>query len=504
MEIADSWLAAVAASTMQITEDGFYIKDGTKVDLATGSPAVSCAAGGSSPALTQKLIKEARQAVQERTEDGLAGKIAVLQIDPTVVARWEADDDGLLISPASRGKPAAGFLEGEQRMELNLCRQSTLYASLTSERAEKRFYKHNREQDLLPGTEAMLLSPNVCLFREGDGSLLARPEQITVLSTPVPVFEADCPADVQEKRILLCIRSIFASAYEMGYTVLIFGEWGCEPETNDPWLIARCFWQILVQENWNCLFNRVIFALTDKQAYAEFASQFIDDAWIRSQTDLEPDEDAPEADGWASTFTVLTGPFPHCNYTELADADNIGYCRGVLADGTPFVAEKFVSKRDEDGRPAKLDIAFMLPYEDEGDDFSADGQYDNLLQVPDSNVVSYHAAVPARDLGILPIGMAELGQEPELGPTIIQAERLVAAGLLGYTSKLMNGTVFYYYDLKNDFPVMRFIATLWEDGRELAVTPLEFRPFATRTAELISLAEARRNRKKKDETPEDQ
>ena len=74
---------------------------------------------------------------------------------------------------ASATSPGGGFLNGARAQEESIARSSSLYASLTTDTVRP-FYRLHAGRGENDGfyTHAMIYSPGVHLFRDGDGSAL--------------------------------------------------------------------------------------------------------------------------------------------------------------------------------------------------------------------------------------------------------------------------------------------------------------------------------------------
>ena len=159
--------------------------------------------------------------------------------------------------------PGGGFLSGAIAQEEALCRNSTLYASLVSEKATVMYDKNN--MDNLPlNSDYMLYSPNVCVFRDKKGALLKRPFLVSVSTLPAPnrmgeaMFETDEAVNQTMKRR---IRIMLRNAIRHGNRDIVLGAWGCGVFGNEPKDVAKCFRDVLVKEGYAKCFRNVNFAI---------------------------------------------------------------------------------------------------------------------------------------------------------------------------------------------------------------------------------------------------
>ena len=91
----------------------------------------------------------------------------------------------LVLNFANAHYPGGGFKLGASSQEESLCRRSSLYLSLSSAGAAKMYYYNNLHLNPL-GSNWMVLSPSVCVFRNSNGALLDNPYLISVISVPAP------------------------------------------------------------------------------------------------------------------------------------------------------------------------------------------------------------------------------------------------------------------------------------------------------------------------------
>lgn len=161
---------------------------------------------------------------------------------------------------------------------------------------------------------------------------------------------------------------------------------------------------------------------------------------------------------------------PVCNYTDQVDNCNVGYTQGVAGDGTPFVAE-LVRIEEE------TSLSVVIPCEYPCDVDASTGS-DSLIV---GNVTGFRMEVPFVDMGILDIGMRDLGEEEVLQRCIDLIERIETLGLVQFLGPMHNGIVLYRMD-GHDREVAKIIITLQEGNDEMASTPLHFRPFPAQKA----------------------
>lgn len=182
------------------------------------------------------------------------------------------------------------------------------------------------------------------------------------------------------------------------------------------------------------------------------------------------DDDSDEADSanTEDSSTTLTerrkciqmsGEFPACNLTAGIDpACNIGWAKGLLCDGTPFVAELTLDDKDKV-------LAVMMPrLETEA--------------APDSDTESHSLSnfTERTDKGVLHIGMLDLGQERSQRVLTEYLRALEQNGIVSFHADTVDCAAQYCRDDRGADLARVNIRLTAEEAQE-AATPLEFLPF---------------------------
>ncbi|KAF9477461.1 hypothetical protein BDN70DRAFT_810647 [Pholiota conissans] len=227
--------------------------------------------------------------------------ISVLQISTLDAARLlesmyrmeghQAGKTGVL-NFASATQPGGGFKNGAEAQEESIARSSTLYPVLTQTAEAAKYY------DLHVGmnrpahayyTHAIIYSPGICVFRDDDG-VFTYPFTVDVLScaavnagevrktthTPTHAgLEVEIEKEMAERmgRILYVFE-------KQGASNLVLGTFGTGVFRNDVATVARLWAHLLVvpEARFKHSFERIIFAITGEETFAEFQSAF--DAWM--------------------------------------------------------------------------------------------------------------------------------------------------------------------------------------------------------------------------------
>ncbi|MBW3600344.1 MAG: TIGR02452 family protein [Planctomycetes bacterium] len=175
---------------------------------------------------------------------------------------------------ASAKHPGGGFLSGARAQEESLARSSALYACLNG----NPMYEFHRASRDPMYSDYVIYSPEVPVFRDDDGELLASPSLCSFLTSPAVnakvVLERN-PSRRSEirkamKRRIAKVLSV-AAAHE--HEALVLGAWGCGVFGNDTREIAELFRAALMGE-FHGAFAQVIFAITDWSAEQRFIGPF--------------------------------------------------------------------------------------------------------------------------------------------------------------------------------------------------------------------------------------
>lgn len=248
--------ASIASQTLAILEAGGY-------DLPTGRVSIAaeleaCLAGTAlyTPAGVEALRK------RWRPRSGPPTPITVTDETTLAAAARLAGTPGLAaLNFASAKNPGGGFLGGAQAQEESLARASALYPSLLRCQA---YYDANHVCGTALYTDHLIRSPDVPVFRDDAGALLARPYTVTMLTSPAP--NAGVAKQRRERGVGETLRrraaQILAVCAEAGDRTLILGAWGCGVFRNDPEEVADTFHGLLTGA-FACAFDEVVFAIYD-------------------------------------------------------------------------------------------------------------------------------------------------------------------------------------------------------------------------------------------------
>ena len=168
---------------------------------------------------------------------------------------------------ANAYSPGGGVTRGAMAQEECLCRSSNLYSALTLPYLIRNYYKHNEKTTGELGTDAVIYSPGVTVFKSDDAlpTPLAKTFQTDVLTCAAPYVNPNrkkpIPLEKLEDTFNHRIRNILEVAAANGADNLILGAFGCGAFNNPPDLVAGCFRYYLVDKGYRDYFKCVVFAI---------------------------------------------------------------------------------------------------------------------------------------------------------------------------------------------------------------------------------------------------
>ena len=218
-----------------------------------------------------------RREVDIREKESVHCRFCVANADSLQAA---ADGENVLVMNFANAHVAGGgFWLGASAQEEALCRNSTLYASISSP-AARAMYRANNWPLHAMETDAMIYSPSVAVFRAPSGELLAKPYVVSVVSLPAP-----------NRRGLACLTSkarlsetmmrrlvnVLCLARQKGHRHLVLGAWGCGAFGHRAENVAGYFRHVLIEEGRHVWFDDVCFAIygsTNSRNYRAFQTAF--------------------------------------------------------------------------------------------------------------------------------------------------------------------------------------------------------------------------------------
>ncbi len=249
----------IAEETVKCIRQGYYFVDDVKVELPDEADfkKVICINPSQSDDILLDFIEDSVEALVPP----LAGRIRIVSEDAFAAAK---DIEACLVMNFANAYHAGGcFLAGGDAQEEALCRGSTLYASIGSEQAAE-MYLFNRKHKLPMESDYMLISPEVCVFRDRGDYFLSKPFMTSVVTIPAPdlYWAAEgIPMYKIDQCMLMRIEKMLAVAMKYGYKSLVLGAWGCGAFGHDAGRVAGYFYELLVKRGYRKYFEQIIFAI---------------------------------------------------------------------------------------------------------------------------------------------------------------------------------------------------------------------------------------------------
>ena len=191
----------------------------------------------------------------------------------------------LVLNFANPVNIGGGVYKGARAQEEDLCRRSSLLRSLETPHS-LRYYSYNRKLHTHMGSDAMIFSPEVEIFRDEHGELMDETVIVAVLTCAAPMIsyglEGMSEAEYRGMFYNRIVGVLKCAAY-FGYEDLVLGAWGCGAFGNDAAIASDLFNRAIKELNWGGLkadelFRRIVFAVRSRGEesynYKEFNRNF--------------------------------------------------------------------------------------------------------------------------------------------------------------------------------------------------------------------------------------
>lgn len=163
---------------------------------------------------------------------------------------------------ASARRPGGAFMLGAAAQEETLVRASNLYESL---KQCPDYYHINRHWEDTTYDDHMIVSKNVTFFRNSMHELVEEPIQVETVISASPVNVSTLDRRYQSWQVSYImknrIKMILDQFVEEKSKVLILGAFGCGAYKNNPYEVAKAFYDVLVKKGYRHYFETVIFAI---------------------------------------------------------------------------------------------------------------------------------------------------------------------------------------------------------------------------------------------------
>ncbi len=266
--------ASIARETVTILERGEYV-------AARGQTV--CIAEAVAHAAARTVLHAPHVELPRTVPPSRATSITVAN-ETTLAAAERLSRGGALVAAlnfASAKNPGGGFLSGAEAQEESLARASGLFSCLSGAGAP--FYAFHRAQGDAFYSDLVIYSPDVPVFRDDDGALIAAPWTCSIITAAAPnrgaLVQQGSPRLHELEGVMRSrIDRVLAVAAFHGHPVLVLGAFGCGAFHNDPVMVARLFSDALAGP-YATAFEHVHFAVYDRRAgdnFRVFARAFAD------------------------------------------------------------------------------------------------------------------------------------------------------------------------------------------------------------------------------------
>lgn len=257
--------------TLEIFENGFYLKDGKKIELKLSKKEMH-----SSEVLLPEQVKYIcdNPTIAKIHSLGRAGHFCINDDSYSVareVKKHHPKDGVLVLNFANPVNPGGGVRNGANAQEEDLCRKSSLLLALEDSSA-KDYYDYNKSLHTYMGSNAIIMNPTVEIIKDAKGELLDESVVVSVMTCAAPMITHDMDGMTQEEYEAMFYERIVATlkvAANYGYKYLVLGAWGCGAFGNDAQIIAKLYFKALKEIRYNdlsheSLFKQIYFAVLDR------------------------------------------------------------------------------------------------------------------------------------------------------------------------------------------------------------------------------------------------
>ena len=193
----------------------------------------------------------------------------VVNTDTVTAIQECVDTIPAVLNFASAKHPGGGYINGRTAQEECLCRASTLYYVLDT---QKGFYDHHNAMSDQMYSNLMIYSSNIMFFRDKHGTRV-NPFTADVITAAAP---NNSNGELKQSDVYHVVRSRVSKILDIttkhGRKTLILGAWGCGVFKNDPVVIANAFKDSI--NEFNRPIDTILFAIPGGDNLTAFKSVF--------------------------------------------------------------------------------------------------------------------------------------------------------------------------------------------------------------------------------------
>ncbi len=204
----------------------------------------------------------------------------------------------LVLNFANPVTPGGGVRKGSKAQEEDLCRRSSLLVSLESMKA-RAYYEYNRSLGTYMGSHALMIHPQVEIFRDENGQLLPETVIVAVMTCAAPMITHGLEGMTQEQYETLFydrITGMLKVAAYLGYTHLILGAFGCGAFGNDARIVSDLFYKALKEFRFDGMLESDMFRRIDFAVLCRSEQQYNFREFSRNFSHFYRDEDQEDTE----------------------------------------------------------------------------------------------------------------------------------------------------------------------------------------------------------------
>lgn len=262
---------AIASETLEILKTGHYTnKSGNKVEIgAELNYAIE-----NSILYKPDMFDEMQESIDNTIKHRQGSKVEIeVTAETTINAAkrlvlGENIEDVICLNFASAKNPGGGFLSGSQAQEESLARASGLYSCIAQ---MNEMYDYNRSQNNCFYSDYMIFSPKVPIFRDDNDKLIEKPYLASFITAPAVnagvVLQRE-PGSIDRIHAVMIerIKKLLAVTALNNCKTVVLGAYGCGVFKNKSEHVAEYFRKVLIEDNYKVLFDKIMFAIYDKNA----------------------------------------------------------------------------------------------------------------------------------------------------------------------------------------------------------------------------------------------
>ena len=237
---------AILQDTLDVCERGFYETETGRVDLKLDMEHMLIAE------VYEPRVLDGFRSIKEFNHPNLKGRCSysVVNTDSFTLAREIAennpDDEVLVLNLANPVHIGGGVRRGAKAQEEDLCRQSTLLLALEGEDSSW-YYEYNRSLHTRKGSDAVIIIPEVEIFKDADYNYLDHTTIVSVITCAAPILDFGVSYDKGKYRNMMYhrIEGILVAAAVNGYRRLVLGAFGCGAFNNDAAIVSDIFYDVI-------------------------------------------------------------------------------------------------------------------------------------------------------------------------------------------------------------------------------------------------------------------